>query len=278
MRKRYNDRAVLNSISGIALINFLRREEDSMNSMKTKFTSPRLLLSPPEAMDTLYLRLLFALKERDVEQIVAPFTWGVAEALSFVESHWEDLCNDIEKGEVTFALNVPDPFLRQIDGLLTPDKARADELRAAFSQGFDDTVVSRIWPKMERVVAMGAGDCRIYTDIVKKYTGNILHSNGMMATSEMLLGKPLDGTDDFELIHGVNFYEFLPFPENENDTPLLLSQAQAGADYEVVVTNHAGFYRYRSGVLIHVKFGRFFIENPSIIVYNVTIIEMRRFL
>ena len=254
MRKRYNDRAVLNSISGIVLINFLRREEDTMNFMKANFTSPRLLLSPSEAMDTLYLRLLFALRERDVEQIVAPFTLGIVEALSFLEAHWEVLCNDIEKGEVTFALDVPDSFLRQIGGLMTPDKTRADELRKVFSQGFDDTVVSRIWPKMERVVAMGVSDCRIYTNIMKKYTGNIFHSNGVMATSEMLLGKPLDGTDDFELIHGVNFYEFIPFPENEGEvTPLLLSQTQQGADYDVVVTNHAGFYRYRTGVLIHVK-------------------------
>ena len=256
MRQRYNDRAVLNSISGVTLTNFLRRERDTMQGMKAKFTSPEALLCPPEAMDTLYLRLLFALREREVEQIVAPFTWGIVEALSFLEGHWEDLCNDIEQGEVTFVLDVPDSFLRQLDGLMAPDRERAEELRSIFRQGFDLPIVPRIWPKMERIVARGTDAFRIYTKRMQRYTGDIPHLNGVMATSEMLLGKGLAGTEDYELITGAAFYEFLPFPGREDDAPLLLNQVEVGADYEVIVTNSAGFYRYRTGKLIHVKENR----------------------
>ena len=257
MRQRYNDRAALNSISGITLTNFLRREQDTMQGMKAKFTSPASLLCPPEAMDTLYLRLLFALRERDVEQIVAPFTWGIVEALSFVETHWEDICSDIEKGQITYApYLVPGSFLRQISGLMIPDRQRAEELRGAFRHGFATPILPRIWPKLERIVAMGTGSFRIYTKRMKRYTGDIPHLHGVMATSEMLLGKGLAGTEDYELIAGVNFYEFLPFPGREDDTPLLLNQVEAGSDYEVIVTNHAGFYRYCTGFLIHVQENR----------------------
>jgi len=253
MRERYNDRAVLNSLSGIVLSSFLRRERDTMQGGKARFTSPELLLCPPEAMDTLYLRLLFALKEREVEQIVAPFTWGIAEALSFLEGHWEDLCNDIEKGQITFVLDVPESFLRQIGGLLDPDRERAEELRRVFRNGFESPVAPHIWPKLQRIIAFGTGSFRIYTERMKRYTGDIPHSNGFAALPEALLGKALEGTEDYELIPGLNFYEFLPFPGKEGDTPLLLSQVKEGRDYEVIVTNPAGLYRYCTGEVIRVK-------------------------
>ncbi len=253
MRERYNDRAVLNSLYGIMLSSFLRRERDIMQGSKAKFTSPELLLCPPDAMDTLYLRLLFALRERDVEQIVAPFTWGIAEAFSFLESHWETLCHDIESGQITPALDVPASFLRQLGGLLTADKERAEELRRVFRDGFESPVAPRIWQKLQRIAAFGTGSFRICTEHMKRYTGSIPHSNWFAALPEALLGEALEGTEHYELIPGQNFYEFLPYPEKESDMPLLLSQVEEGRAYEVIVTNRAGLYRYCTDEIIRVE-------------------------
>ena len=148
---------------------------------------------------------------------------------------------------------MPKAFLRQIDGLLNPDKERAEELRRVFCDGFNSPVVPRIWPKLQRIVAFGTGSFRIYTERMKRYTGDIPHSNGFASLPEALLGKALDGTEDYELIPGLNFYEFLPFPGKEGDTPLLLSQVKEGHDYEIIVTNQAGLYRYCTEDIIHVK-------------------------
>ncbi len=253
MRERYNDRAVLNSISGIILSYFLRRERDTMQGGKAKFTSPELLLCPPKVMDTIYLRLLFALKERDVEQIAAPFTWGIVEAFSFLESHWECLCNDIERGQITFVFGVTDAYLRQISGFLDVAPERAEELRSVFREGFESPVALRIWPKLQRIVAFGTGSFCVYTKCMKRYTGNIPHSNGVAAFPEAMFGKALDGTEDYELVTGLNFCEFLPIQGKSGDIPLLLSQVEEGNDYEVVVTNHAGLYRYCMEEVIRVK-------------------------
>lgn len=249
-KKRFNDRAFLNSISGAVLSEFFRYERNTLGSMEAKFTSPEELMFPQEAMDTMYLRLLFALKEPDVEQIISPFTWGIVEAFAFLENNWEALCNDIELGKITFALDVPEKFLRKMNGLLLPDKARAEELREIFSAGFDKPVAQRIWKNLRQVIAAGTGSFKIYTAQMKRYTGDLPHSNGIFASSEMLTGKAIDGTDNYELIPDLNFYEFLPVDDTR---PLFLSELEVGKAYEIILTNQSGLYRYRTADIIRVE-------------------------
>ncbi|MBR2214803.1 MAG: GH3 auxin-responsive promoter family protein [Selenomonadaceae bacterium] len=249
----YNDNAVLNSLSGTLLAEFLQQERNTLQKNQAKFTSPEELLFPGEAMDTLYLRLLFALKERDVAQIISPYTWGIAEALNFMEDNWESLCHDIELGEITFALDVSAPFLRRMQGLLEPDRERAAELRRIFRDGFDDTLVKRIWPKLTRIVAFGAAVFRPYTDTMKKFIGDTPHDNGFFLLSTALMGESVAGSDKFRFVEGVHFCEFLPWDAKAGDRPLLLSQTQEGKIYEPIITNQAGLYRYRTGYLIRVE-------------------------
>lgn len=251
LKKRYNDRSFLNSVSGMVLAEFFRYERNTYGSVNTKFTSPEELMFPPEAMDTMYLRLLFALKERDVEQIISPFTWGIVEAFNFLESNWKILCHDIEVGKITYALDVPEIFLRKMNAFLSPDKSRADELREIFSRtGFGKPVAQRIWKNLRQIVAAGSGSFKIYTAQMKRYTGDVPHSNGIFASSEMLPGKAIPAGDNYELIPDVNFYEFLPV---DGDAPILLNDVEVGKNYEVILTNQAGLYRYRTAEIIRVE-------------------------
>ena len=48
------------------------------------------------------------------------------------------------------------------------------------------------------------------------------------------------------------FYEFIPVEEGAEETLLLLDQLEVGKEYELVVTNLSGFYRYRLGDVIRV--------------------------
>ena len=249
MKKSYNDKSFLNSVSGMVLSEFFRYERNTLASLNAKFTSPEVLMFPQEAMDTMYLRLLFALKERDVEQIFSPFTWSIVEAFAFLENNWESLCNDIELGKITFALDVPEKFLRSMNSLLLPDKVRAEELREIFREGFDKPVAQRIWKKLNQIIAAGTGSFKIYTAQMKRYIGDVAHSNGFFASSEMLMGRAIDGTDNYELIPDLNFYEFLPVDDTR---PIFLSDVEVGKDYEIILTNQAGLYRYRTEDIVRV--------------------------
>ena len=244
-RRAYNDRGSLNSLSGVILSEFFWQERNSLHGSKAKFTTPEELLFPSEALDTLYLHVLFGLKERAVEQIISPSTWGIAEALTFIEKNWENICNDIERGEITFAIDVSPELLRRMKGHLSGDKERADQLRCAFSAGFD---LSRVWPNLKRIIAFGDDSFRIYTDILRKYTGNIALDNGYFMISEALVGQSIEGGNKYRLLEGSNFYEFL-----DGEKPRLLTELNEGEVYELIITNRAGLYRYRTGYLIRVE-------------------------
>ena len=50
------------------------------------------------------------------------------------------------------------------------------------------------------------------------------------------------------------FYEFIPMDGDEQteETPVLMDQLEVGREYELIVTNLSGFYRYRIGDVIRV--------------------------
>ena len=251
--RAYNDRGVLNSLSGVILSEFFWQERNTLQGSHAKFAAPEELFFPTEALDTLYLRVLFALKERAVEQIISPSRWGIAEALTFIEKNWEIICNDIERGEITFVMDVSTELLRRMKGHLSGDKERADQLRNAFSAGFDSKVLSRVWPNLNKIIAFGDDSFCVYTDTLRKYTGDILLDNGYLMTSEALIGRSIEGSNNYRLLEGNNFYEFLPVTAAIGEKPLLLTNLNEGEIYELIITNRAGLYRYRTGYLIRVE-------------------------
>ncbi len=251
--RKYNDQAALNSLFGWVISDFCHQEQLRLGASKARFTAPMGLLFPPKAIGTIYLRLLFALLERDVEQIIAPFTWGVLEAFTFLEKHWQALCLDIEQGKINFILDVPDEFLANLQSQLTPDPERARELRGIFEQGFEKPVAALIWPKLNRVIAAGTGGLAVYTKALSKYIGDLSHDNGIFATSEALIGKPVIGTDCYELQTDVNFYEFRPITAAKDQRPIFISDLQEGQSYEIILTNRAGLYRFATEIVIKVE-------------------------
>ena len=248
--RKYNDQAALNSLFGWVVTDFFHQEQLGLGTNKAHFTAPAELIFPPAAMDTMYLRLLFALREREVEQILSPFTWGVLEAFFFLERHWKILCHDIECGEISFSLEVPEDFLSCMQSRLSPDPQRARELFEIFGQGFEKPVATSIWPKLERLVAAGTGSFAVYTRALSRYIGDLPHDHGLFASSEALVGKAVAGSDTYELMTGQNFYEFRPLKAGKDEKPCFISGLQEGESYEIILTNRAGLYRYATEDII----------------------------
>ena len=60
-------------------------------------------------------------------------------------------------------------------------------------------------------------------------------------------------SNKYRLLEGSNFYEFLPITSADDEKPRLLTKLNEGEVYELIVTNQAGLYRYRTGYLIRVE-------------------------
>ena len=248
----YVDHTRLDSIIGASL-SVIRMELSECSYAKHfkqgVLTSPSELLFPSETIDPRYARLLFALLDPDVSQIVAPFTWTVLDTMQFLEKKYDQLLNDIEKGTVSDKSDLPENIRLELEKKMKACPERAKTLRKEFEKGFEE-IIPRIWPKCRRIVAAGTGSFSIYTRKLKFYSGNILMNNGFYAASEAVIGRSMgDGSDEYALITENAFFEFLRPSEQE---PVDAERLKEGEDYEVILTNLAGLYRYRLGDVIHI--------------------------
>ena len=250
---KFADQAPMDSLMGIVLDGLKKYIAD--NSYMRMFksgtcTSPMALMVTHEIMDSTYLRLLFALIDRNVQQIIAPFSWGVLEMFEYMENHWKQLVYSIRTGIISKDGTISDATWNELSNDFRANPARADELERIFSQGFDTPILPRIWPNFKRIVATGTGCFRLYTRLLKRYIGNAEYTNGFFAASEALIGKALpDGSEKYELLDDNSYVEFLPI-DCEDGSTVTAEELVPGSQYELVITNNAGLYRYRLGDVI----------------------------
>ena len=111
---------------------------------------------------------------------------------------------------------------------------------------------------------MGTGSLSLYAKKLKRYIGEAMpiHYLGYVAT-EAMMAVPIE-LDSFEyvMLPQNGFYEFLPLDADENTKPLTIKDVEVGKEYELILTNLSGFYRYRIEDVIKVT--GFYYESPKV--------------
>ena len=252
------DNTYNNHIFGAALQGIKTDINDNSHEKKDNdgyLTSPNELLFPDETFNPRHARLLFALLDKNVARIVSPFTWTLLETFEYLEKNYKIIIEDIRTGRIHTDDVISEDMKKKLESRLHASPERADELERIFSEGFDEPVIPKIWPDMERIVSVGTGGFTIYRDRLRRYAGDdIDFHNGLYATSEGIVGISYGvGDDRYKLYNGNNYFEFLPEGETTADSILQPKELAPGHNYEVVLTNHSGLYRYRLGDIIHVE-------------------------
>jgi hypothetical protein len=215
--------------------------------------------------DMHYLKLRFALQDRNVSYVGTIFITTLESMFFYLENNWERLCNDIEKGVINENIKMPDDLRRKLSKKLKPNPKRANELREEFKKGFDVApIVPRIWKKCEWMYGMGTGSLSLYAKKLQRYIGKEMpiHYLGYVAT-EAMMAVPIE-FDSFEyvMLPQNGFYEFLPLDADENTKPLTFKDVEVGKEYELILTNLSGFYRYKIEDVIKVT--GFYHESPKV--------------
>ena len=216
-----------------------------------------------------YLHARYGLAERNVNIFTAPYIPAALDLLNYIKDEWKLLVEDIRNGTISAEINMPDELRAALEPNLKPDPERADELQKEFEIGFDRTIVRRIWPKLTSINSIWAGNFSSYARKLQEFTGrNIPYYTMSYVSSEGMFGAARHPHDQcYVMIPESCFYEFIPVndkneDEEENPKTILLDELQEGKDYELVITNQSGFYRYRMGDVIRVI--GFYNESPMI--------------
>lgn len=240
------DNKYTNTVMGLILTEYMAQNSRSYTK-SARFVTPPELIFPKTLCDFDYVRLLFALTERDVDTVYAPNAWTLYAGTALMYRKWKMLCDDIENGRMSDTKDIPADIVTEIHSKLHPDPERAAQLRAIFEKADGKPLLTDIWPRLERVIADGTGSFAIYQKNVSRYLGNVKYSNGFLADEYCFYGTA-DG-DDISLSLEDGFFEFLPF-DFDDVKPRFAHELKAGEEYTVVISNKAGLFRYKTDLLV----------------------------
>ena len=230
-------------------------------------TSPREVLFPEPGvdMDMHYMKLRFALPSKKVSYLGTIFITTLESMFFYMEENWEMLCDDIEKGIINDKVNVPEHIREKYNKKLKPNPKRAEELRREFRKGFDESpIIPRIWPNVGWMYGMGTGSLSFYQKKLRRYLGEDIpmHYLGYTAT-EAFMAVPLEfNSYEYVILPQNGFYEFRPIDQEDYDNLLTIKDLEVGKEYEIILTNMSGFYRYRIQDVIKVT--GYYNQSPKI--------------
>ncbi|MDO5574285.1 MAG: GH3 auxin-responsive promoter family protein [bacterium] len=251
----FKDGKYLNSIYGEMLNEWKKWKKGSLEAKFLSLgscTSPEELLFSEKLFDQTYVRLLFALQDEDVTQIIAPSTWGVLDFLITLEKEWKQLTEDIEHGTIQAQTELPEHVRELLTKKMKKQPGRAKHLRSIFEQGFSKPVLKEIWPKFVKIIAEGSAGYSNYTDKLKKYIGDVPVDFGCSISAEAMVLKNIQGSDEYRLLPEMGFFEFLPTERESQDT-YTMDQLEPGKTYEILLTGRFGFYRYALGNVVRME-------------------------
>lgn len=234
--------------------------------LKLLYTSPDEAAYPEPDTNTRYLHARFGLMDKNITSGGASFFSFLLELLRYIEKNWEFIVNDIETGTIDPSIKMSNAVRESVLAKIKPEPERAKELREIFEQGFDEPFVPKVWPNMCYIMGVGTGGFKTYAEKIRdKYTGDSVRQLRMgLTASEGLFSVPYDlDRDDAVLVPDSVFYEFLPLDAGDDFSQIVtMDKLEAGKDYEIIITNCSGFYRYRMRDAIHVT-GKY-NETPTI--------------
>lgn len=213
-------------------------------------TSPKEVLFPAQDtdMDMHYLKLRFSLINKKTSYLGTIFITTLESMFFYMEENWEMICDDIEKGVINDSIKMPNELRKKLNKKLKPMPKRAEELRNEFRKGFDSSpIIPRIWPKVEWLYGMGTGALSLYAKKLRRYIGEEMpiHYLGYTAT-EAFMAVPVElNSFEYVMLPQNGFYEFRPVDSPDYENLLTIRDLEPGKEYEIILTNMSGFYRYR---------------------------------
>ena len=225
--------------------------------VKREFENDQVYVIPidinnwPQTTDVLYLQALFALRQRDISLAICDHYDNMLELLRFIEKHWPQLAEDIERGS----------------DYIKPDEKRANIIRDIMeNHHIGSQLVTQLWPSLHCMMVYDVDGLSASFELLRTYCGSNVHFIFTGISSPEGTFSTTLHLDDPQtvLIPDSVFYEFKPKEANTYNTLLTLDQLEIGKSYELVATTLSGLYRYQTRMTFLVV-GRYH-DTPTVII------------
>ncbi|XP_042062377.1 jasmonoyl--L-amino acid synthetase JAR6-like isoform X1 [Salvia splendens] len=252
--------------AGTATTNVYRNAQfkKTMRAMQTPCCSPDEVIFGPDFHQSLYCHLLCGLIFRDDVQVVSStFAHSIVHAFRTLEQVWEELVTDIREGTLSSRITVP--LIRTaMSKLLVPNPELADTIYRKIS-GLSNWygLIQELFPNTKYIYGIMTGSMEPYLKKMRHYAGELPLLSADYGASEGWIGanvnpKLTPEMATFAVLPNIGYFEFIPLREDLNHQgqeakPLGLTDVKIGEEYEILITNFAGLYRYRLGDVVNVK-------------------------
>ena len=215
---------------------------------------PEELIYTTSDFDRRHVKMLFALRERRLSFMMCSFAPFLYDMITYLRRNWKMLCDDIEAGRINPEIVVSPALRKRLEARMAPDPERAAQVRAIMAVHEADAFVPLLWPDMRLIATIGTAAFAPCLEKLRKSFGPDIPVDYLgYVSSEATIGTVLrENEGEYMLLPWGGFYEFIPMEEGTLEKPLLMDQLEVGKEYELIVTNLSGFYRYRLGDVVRV--------------------------
>ena len=233
--------------------------ESSSFSKGLAYPSEFMGLADGEA--TMYLTMLFALMHDDVMIVTSNNAARLYARICYAMEHAEEIIRDMRDGTVRADLKLSESERRTAEGHMSPHLERAAELQAILDSGRENFIPRSYWPNLVSARFWLSGSVGVNVAKVRPLLPeNTVYYDIGYGASEAKISIPHSPECGYGTLATMSvFYEFVPV---EGGEPLTADQLEEGREYELLLTNYGGLYRY----MIHdiVKVRGFVGDTPDI--------------
>ncbi|OIT29405.1 PREDICTED: jasmonic acid-amido synthetase JAR1-like isoform X2 [Nicotiana attenuata] len=250
--------------AGTATTNVYRNAQfkKTMKAMQTPCCSPDEVIFGPDFHQSLYCHLLCGLIFRDEVQVISStFAHSIVQAFRTFEQVWEELVADIREGVLSSRITVPSTR-SAMSKLLKPDPEQADIIFRKCS-GLSNWygLIPVLFPNAKYIYGIMTGSMEPYLKKLRHYAGELPLQSADYGSSEGWIGANVNPKlppeqVTYTVLPNIGYFEFIPLRgdlDGLEPTPVSLAEVKLGEEYEIVVTNFAGLYRYRLGDVVKIK-------------------------
>ncbi len=198
-------------------------------------TSPIPVLYPKGYIPMMYLKVRYALADRDTSFMFSVFMTNPVDMMNYIKNNWDWLVEDIRTGTFNKDVKIDEETKAELMKVTRPEPERAAELEREFRKGFDTPIIPRIWPKMSFISTIGTGGFAAYTRAMRSFSDDVPIDFQIYGASESMMATCTHIEEpEFALLCDSCFFEFLPADAPADCTETLnIDQLEVGKEYEI---------------------------------------------